>query len=240
MSHTLFLKIALPAIAIPALVVLVLPAGVMYTYVDVVEPLSLLIGSLLGLYVSFLYRKQLRAAFIFLSAFLFIYMLAIILLLSYSPILIPYLELHLGSGEVFRLVLGVQFINYAMLLFFCINLLRVVNVTQLNRNGWTIFGIATIFCIFLAIYPVLDLIKDVSNLGLPGIFTIMIRILDAALIIVLVPVLWLYVQYLKSQQKQSLTFTVIIFGIVCATIFDYFFELIIKLFPRLLPEGSRL
>jgi len=240
MTHTLFLKIALPAIAIPALVVLFLPAGVMYTYVDVIEPLFLLVGSFLALYVSFTYRKQLKAAFIFLSIFLLLYALAIVLLLSYSPILVPYLQLHLGSGEVFRLVLGVQFINYAMLLFFCINLLRVVNVTQLNRNGWIIFGIATIFCIFLAIYPVLDLIKDVSNLGLPGIFTIMIRILDAALIIVLVPVLWLYVQYLKSRQRQSLTFTVVIFGIVFFTLFDYLFESILKVFPRLLAEGSPL
>jgi len=240
MTHTLFLKIALPAITIPALVVLVLPAGVMYTYVDVIEPLFLLVGSFLALYVSFLYRKQLRAAFIFLSAFLFIYMLAIILLLSYSPILVPYLQLHLGEIETHRLVNGVMFINYAMVFLFCINLLRVVNVTQLNRNGWTIFGIATIFCIFLAIYPVLDLIKDVSNLGLPGIFTIMIRILDAVLIIVLVPVLWLYVQYLKSRQKQSLTFTVIIFGIVFFTLLDYLFESILKVFPRLLAEGSPL
>jgi hypothetical protein len=67
MSHTLFLKIALPAVAIPALVVLFLPAGIMTIYVDVIEPLSLLIGSFLALYVSFIYRKQLKAAFIFLS-----------------------------------------------------------------------------------------------------------------------------------------------------------------------------
>ena len=60
------------------------------------------------------------------------------------------------------------------------------------------------------------------------------------MIIVLMPVLWLYVQYLKSQQRQSLTFTVIIFGIVCATIFDYLFQLITKVFPRLLTEGSLL
>ncbi len=63
---------------------------------------------------------------------------------------------------------------------------------------------------------------------------------DAGLIIVLMPVLWLYVQYLKSQQRQSLTFTVIIFGIVCSTVFDYLFDLILKVFPRLLAEGSHL
>ena len=42
MNHTRFLKIALPVIAIPALVILILPAGVWPIYVDVVEPLSLL------------------------------------------------------------------------------------------------------------------------------------------------------------------------------------------------------
>ena len=86
MTHTLFLKITLPAIAIPALIVLFLPAGVMFTYIDVVESLSLLVGSFLALYVSFSYRKELRVAFIFLSVFLLIYSLAIVLFLSFSPL----------------------------------------------------------------------------------------------------------------------------------------------------------
>ena len=240
MRHTLFLKIALPAIAIPALVVLFLPAGVWPTYVDVVEPISLLVGSFLALYVSFIYRKELKAAFIFLSVFLLIYALAIVLLLSFSPILLPYLEPRLGVDETLRLVQSIQFINYAMLFFFCINLLKVIDVRELNRNGWIIFALTVVFCIFVAIYPQLELIKDISNLGLSGIFFITIRILDAALIIVLMPVLWLYVQFLKSQQRQSLTFTIVIFGIVCATVFDYLFQLIIKIFPRLLAVGSPL
>ncbi len=240
MSHTLFLKIALPLIAVPALIVFFLPARVWPIYVDVVEPLSLLIASFLALYVYFIYRKQLKAAFIFLSVFLLIYALAIVLFLSFSPILLPYLEPYLGGAEILRLVQAVQFINYAMLFLFCINLLRAIDVTQLNRNGWILFALTSIFCIFVAIYPELESIKNISSFGLSGILIIIIRVFDAALIIILMPVLWLYVQYLKSQQRQSLTFTVIIFGIVCSTIFDYLFELIIKIFPRLLPEGSLL
>ncbi|MFC1966506.1 hypothetical protein ACFLWI_06140, partial [Chloroflexota bacterium] len=111
---------------------------------------------------------------------------------------------------------------------------------QLNRNGWILFSLTIVFCVFVAIYPVLDLIKDISGLSLPVISHITIRIFDAALIIILVPVLWLYVQYLKSRQTQSLTFTVVILGIVCATIFDYLFQLITTIFPRLLAEGSPL
>ncbi len=316
MSHTLFLKIALSLIAIPALITLFLPARIMSTYVDVVEPLSLLIGAFLALYVSFSYRKQLKAAFIFLSVFLLIYALAIVLFLSFSPILLPYLEPYLEDAEILSLVQSVQFINYAMLFFFCINLLKVVDITRLNRNGWILFGVTVLLCgflaiypvsslirdiwmralpvivyiarqllnaaviiilipvlwlyvqhlksrqrqpltltviifgavlgltilfsLFLAIYPVLSPIRDVWSQTLPTISYITIRLLDAALIIVLVPVLWLYVQYLESQQRQSLTFTVIIFGIVFFTLFDYLFQSIIELFPRLLTEGSPL
>jgi len=240
MSHSRFLKIALPVIAIPALIVLILPSGIWTTYVNMVEPLALLAGSFLALWVSFSYRKQLKTAFIFLSAFLLIYALAIVLFLSYSPLLLPYLKTYLKEDDILSLVQLIQFINYAMLFFFCINILRVIDVTRLNRKGWIIFTLTAIFSIFLAIFPALDLIKDVSSLGFPEISYIAIRILDAALIIVLAPVLWLYVQYLKSQQRQSLTFTVVIFGIIFSTLFDYLFGLVTRLFPHLLTEGSPL
>ena len=127
-----------------------------------------------------------------------------------------------------------------MLFLFCINLLKVIDVRQLNRNGWIFFTLTSIFCLFVAIYPELDLIRVIPSLGLPYILNFIIRVVDAALIIILMPALWLYLQYLKSQHRQSLTFTVIIFGIVCSTIFDFLFESIIKTFPRLLPEGSLL
>lgn len=238
MTHIRFLKIALPAIAIPALVVLVLPEKVMEVYVDVLEPVALLIGSFLALWVSYIYRKQMKAAFIFLSIFLLVYAVAIILLLAYNPILVPLLETRLGTGDIHSLVIAVQFINYAILLFFCYNLLKAVNVAQLSKGGWISFVVTVVFCLLLALYPVKDLLADVSSLALTEIFTIIIRVLDALLIITLMPVIWLYIQYLRSQQQQSLTFTVIISGIVCATVFDYMFQFITTLLPDLLPENS--
>ena len=240
MTHRLFLRIALPLLAIPALVVIFLPDEVWPTFVDVIEPLSLLIGSFLAMYVSLSYRKQLKAAFIFLSVFLLIYALAIVLLLSYSPLLLPYLETKLENTEIFRIVLSIQIINYAMLFLFCINLLKVIDIRQLNRIGWILFTLTIIFSIFLAVFPVVDLFKEISRLGLSAIFQITIRIFDAALIIILVPVLWLYIQYVKSHQRQSLTFTVVILGIVFFTLFDYLFQSIMKLFPWLLAENSSL
>ena len=314
MNHVRFLKIALTVIAMPALLVLILPARVWPTYVDTVEPLSLLVGSFLALWVSFSYRKELKAAFIFLSVFLLIYALAIVLFLSFSPLLLPYLESRLDDADILSLVQAIQFINYAVLFFFCINILRVVDITKLNRKGWILFGLTVPFCCFLAIYPVMSMIAGIWNRALPvityittqfingsviivlvpvlwlyvqhlksrgrqtltvtviifgialaviilfwvlmilypmlppiqliwsqslpAISHISIRLFDAALIIVLMPVLWLYVQYLKSQQRQSLTFTIVISGVVFFTLFDYLFQVVLQLFPHLLPEGS--
>jgi hypothetical protein len=136
------------------------------------------------------------------------------------------------------MVTAAQFIIYAVLLFFCINLLRAVDVTKLNRGGWIIVALTSVLCLLLAIYPVFELVNSDSPIHMNDIFALLIRILDALLVIVLAPVLWLYIQYQKSRQKQSLTFTVIILGIVCATIFDYIFQLITTLFPAMLSEGS--
>ena len=74
------------------------------------------------------------------------------------------------EAETSRLVMSVQFINYAILLFFCINLLKVIDIRQLNRNGWILFAVSCILCILVAIYPKLDMIKDISKLGLPNMF----------------------------------------------------------------------
>lgn len=324
MNHVRFLKVALPVIAIPALVGLLLPARIWPTYFDVVEPLSLLVGAFLALWVSFSYSKELRAAFIFLSVFLLIYAFAIVLFLSFYPILPPILESRLENPEILSLLQAVQFINYAMLFFFCINILRVVDVTRLDKRGWVLVGLTVPFCgvlaiypvapviagiwtraspvityvtthlingvttqlingagiivlvpvlwlyvqhlrsrhrqtltftvivsgtalgltilfwVFMIIYPVLSPIQVIWTQSLPAISNIGIRLLDAALIIVLVPVLWLYVQHLKSQQRQSLTFTVVISGVVFFTLFDYLFQVVLLLFPRLLPQGSHL
>ncbi len=240
MTHVRFLKIALPVIAVPALVILFLPERAMKVYVDVVGPLALVGCSFLAIWVSFNYRKQLKAAFVFLSVFLLIYALAIVLFLAFYPVLLPQLEARLEDPTIFSIVQSFQFVNYAMLLFFCINLLKVIDVTKLNRNGWITLGLTIIITLLVAIYPELDQYKNFTGLERSEIFILTMRLLDAALIIVLVPVIWMYVQHLKSRQRQSLTFTVIIFGIVWATLFDYLFQLVTTLFPRLLPEGSLL
>ena len=68
----------------------------------------------------------------------------------------------------------------------------------------------------------------------PGnVFFIMSRVLDAALVTLLVPAVWLYIQYLRTESRQSLTVTAIISGIAIGTLFDYLFESLVRLFPVL-------
>ena len=227
MTYTKFLKIFLPVAVIPALVVLLLPTDISDIYIKIVKPVFLLTGALLAFRVSRIYTKQLRATFTFLSAYLLILMIAITSL----PYLKPHIENYFATS-----VFIIQVINYTMLVLFCINLLKVVDIRQLNGKGWGIFGITLILCAFLALHP--PLIDRVWALTLPVVSYYMIRVLDAALITILIPVIWLYIQYLKTQQKQSLTFTVIIAGIVISTLFDYLFQSIVRIFPALLAEGS--
>jgi hypothetical protein len=235
MNAARFLKIALPVIAIPALVILFLPESLWRTYVDIVEPLALLAGSALAMWVSFSYRKQLKAAFVWLSMFLLIYAAAIVLFLSFSPLLVPYLEPRIGTERIIFMVQLIQYIDYAALFLFCFYVQRVTNILQLNGKGWLLFVFTVIYAGTSAIYPLIS--QGVSTIRFS---VITMRALDAILIIILVPVLWLYIQYLTTQRKQSFTFTLVIFGIVCSTIFDYLFQFITAIFPHLLPGGSSL
>ncbi len=215
MNYTRFLSIALPVVAIPSLVLLFLSPEISSTYVRVVEPIALLIGAILALQVSFLYRKQLRAAFIFLSAFMFIYMLAVIILPFIQPHVVDHFQIT---------VLSIQIFCYCMLITFCVLLLNVIDIRRLDTVGWIIFSVIFAISIFVVIYPVWSSIRDITHQDLPVILYLFTRVVDAGLVIVLMPVVWLYVQYLRTQNKQSLTFTVIIFGIVWSTIADYIFE----------------
>ncbi|MBN2240905.1 MAG: hypothetical protein JW712_14140 [Dehalococcoidales bacterium] len=210
----------------------------METYVDIVEPLSLLIGSFLALWVSFIYRKQLKASFTFLSIFLLVYAVSIILLLAYNPILQSVLEDHLDKANTVGVTFGIQLVNYVLLGLFCFYLLKSVSIRKLSRGGWILLTLTTIFCLLFAFYPEREIFKDLAAIQLSDALAIVVRVFDALLIIALTPVIWLYIQYLRSEQQQSLTFTVIISGIVCATVFDYLFQFILALSPALLSDNS--
>jgi hypothetical protein len=166
--------------------------------------------------------------------------MAIVLFLSYNPLLPPLLLDAIGQTRFIATVQFIQFVNYIMLFFFCLYILRVVDVTRLSRQGWRIFGLSAGACTFLALYPVVPVVNVIWRSPTPGGAFIAIRLLDALLIAILTPVLWLYIQHLKSKQRQSPAFTLIVAGIIFSTLLDYLVELLTGLFPHLIPPGSPL
>lgn len=219
-NHTKFLIITLPIALILAIIVLFLPENVSGVYVSIIEPLSLAVGGLLALRISFMYSKQLRLAFIYFAVFLFIYAAAIVFFTHTGDII---------SREIFtNLVVAVQAVDYLFLILFCICLLRVMEVGTLKKSAWIAIIATAVLCLFLALYP--PVADGIISTDITIITYLIIRIIDAALVVALIPVIWLYVSYLQSQQRQSLTFTVIISGIICATIFNYLHETIVRLF----------
>jgi hypothetical protein len=227
-NHTKFLTISLPIFLIFSLLVFILPENMAARYVDIFQTVVLLAGAWLAFKVSTKYLKDLRMVFKFLSLYLLIFAIALIVL--------SILETQSGSFFIW-LVLAMQFLVYIMLLISCIYIVKVVDVRRLNSTGWVIFTVTLVFCIFVAIFPP---IRSGTELSLQYVLNIVIRLLDAALIVAMVPIIWLYLQYLKARQQQSLTFTVIVTGIIFSTVFDYLFQTIITAVPQCLESGSTL
>ena len=227
MTHTKFLAIALPLAAIPALAVLFLSEGVLDTYIAVCKPTALLVGSILALLTTRLYQRQLHTAFLCFAAYMFLYMVAL-LVLNYD--LLP------ASDTYARITLfATQLLIYLMLVLFFVYLLKSIRIGQFIRTMWVLFGATLVFSLFVALYP--PIVEGYWTSALPNVFFIMSRVLDALLITFLVPAVWLYVQYLRAESRQSLTVTTMIAGIVIGTLFDYLFESLVRLLP-LLSEAS--
>jgi hypothetical protein len=229
MSHTKFLAIFLPIALLLPLAALFIPDSLQVTYTNTVEVIALFTGSLLAYMVAVSYRKYLKTAFVFLALYLLIFGLAIII--------IPLLERPLGDAFL-DFVLVVQVLNYAMLAVSSVFIVRTVDVKKLNVTGWLLVCATLLVCFFVALYPPLS--AGTQNISFQFIVKLAIRLVDAALVTALVPVIWMYVQYLKTQQQQSLTFTVIVAGIVLSTIFDFIFESLTTAFPTLFSPDSSL
>jgi len=229
MTHGKFLAIALSLAVIPALAVMFLPEGILNTYIDVCKPVTLFVGSVFALLATRLYRRQLRTAFVCFAAYMFLFMVAL-LVMNYD--LLP------ASDTYARITLfATQLLIYVMLVLFFLFLLRSIHIRQVDGAAWAFAGATLVLSLFVALYP--PIVEGYWVAALPNVFFIMSRVLDALLVTFLVPAVWLYIQYLRSQSRQSLTVTAIIAGITIGTLFDYLFESIVRLFP-VLSETSML
>ncbi|MDO9096507.1 MAG: hypothetical protein Q7U60_00075, partial [Candidatus Methanoperedens sp.] len=58
---------------------------------------------------------------------------------------------------------------------------------------------------------------------------IIFRIIDNAVVLMLLPILFLYRKQSKKENKESITFTIVLIGIIISTIGDYVYEILTEI-----------
>lgn len=196
---------------------LILPEMVASIYASIMIPLALLIGFILALRVASIYEKELKKSFLFLSLFLILYMLANILALW------EFLYSLLGQNAVF-LVFLLQVVVYAMLITSCVYILRVIDVKRMNRYGWISLGLMFPLCVYIVVHGAPSLVTASLVSLIVAISQLMVMVFDMTIILMLLPVLFLYLQYLRQTAQESITFTFIMGGLIFSLFSTYVFQ----------------
>ncbi len=199
---------------------LILPDTVASIYVAVMHPLALFGGFVFALRVASIYRKQLKKSFLFLALFLVFYMLANIFSLGEWKYLISLM----GTNTIY-LVLLLQIITYAMLITSCVYTLSVIDVKRMNRYGWISLGMMIPLCVFVVVYEIPWMIENISLSPMVTILRMVIRVIDMAVILMLMPVLFLYLQYLRQKHQESVTFSLTMGALIIALFSTYVLQL---------------
>ena len=209
--------LAIITAAIFSLLSFILPRTAASIYSLIMLPLILFVGFILGLQVASTYEKDLKKSFLFLSLFLIIYMLINI------DALWPPLYSVLGRSLIF-LVLFLQVVNYAMLIVSCIYTLRVMEARRMHKYGWVIFGMLFDICVYIVFYGIPAMMGGIPANPAVAVSSMMIRIFDMSIVLMLVPVLVLYLQNSRSKAQESVTFTLIMCGIIISLLSTYIIE----------------
>lgn len=190
-------------------------------YTSIMHPLILLIGFILALRVAQIYEKELKKSFLFLSFFLLLYMLSNILPLW------EYLYAVLGYNAVF-LVLVLQVVTYAMLITSGVYTVKVIQVRRMNRFGWVCIGLMLPLCVYIVVYEIPHIIS-LASVDLPlAIARMMVRVLDMAIVLMLLPVVLLYIQHLREKAQESISFTFVMGGLIFSMLSTYVIQLAMR------------
>lgn len=213
------LILAVIGAAILALLGIILPDNLAHLYISIMQPLTLFVGFILALQVSLSYARELKKSFIFLSLFLLLYVPINI------QILVQYMIGLMGSSLIY-VVLALQIVDYAMLLASCFYTVKVIDVKRMNRYGWTFLALLVPLCVYIIYRSFQVTISNFTGISAIEITDILIRVIDMMVILMLVPVLFLYLQYLKAKAQESVTFTFIMGGLILSLLSTYLFEFI--------------
>lgn len=209
----------MPATLAPAVFAVLIPSSAGGTYATFLQPGMLLVCSALSLWVALMYREALRSVFLFLAAFLLLYGLA-----SITPLVHKAAEL-LGSRFLTSLVVY-QVFTYAMLLLACLFILRVIGVSRLSRTGWLVMAVTLALAAVIVTRALPAFTTDVQVNRLAASLFLLIRVFDVMVLLMLVPVLWLYIQNARAKYQESASFSVVVLGIIASLILVYLYELL--------------
>lgn len=226
MNPRLFLKIALPAIFGVAVIALLLPRSLAGTYTINTMLISLIAAFLLSLKVAFSYERELKKVFLYLAFF--------ILFLFFANLRQFWDVLYGVFGTQPYISLIIAGIAYVLLIRACINILKITDFTRIHKKEW-----AAVFLMFaLGNFIVLYFILNYQFKFTVDVVTkILFRILDNAIVIMLLPVLFLYRKQSTEENKESITFSIILIGIIISTIGDYVYEILSKISYQELSSG---
>lgn len=111
-----------------------------------------------------------------------------------------------------------------MLITSCVYTLKVIEVKRINRYGWIFIGLLIPLCVYIVIRN-LPSLSAISANPKDEILRMLITVFDMAIVLMLVPVVLLYLQHLRAKAQESVTFTIIMAGLILSIISTYIFKL---------------
>lgn len=218
MNPRFFLKIAFPVILMLALITLLVPKGIARIYTVDIMLFALFTAFLLSLKVAFSYERELRKVFLYLAPF--------ILLLFLVNIEQFWNILYSIFGRLPFISLIIAGIAYIFLIMSCINILKITDFKEIQKKEWfamlLMFTLGTLIIFYYLLNYRLEFNAD-------GLTKILFRIVDNAIVLMLLPVLFLYRKRSKMEKRESITFTIVLIGIIISTIGDYVYEILTKI-----------
>ena len=213
------MAIALPLATVAAMLAQLLPGGAGARYVQVMHPVALMAGGLLAFWVATYYRGRMRDAFLLIGGFLVLYsLLAIEWLVNGAA--------GLFGANFLRALLVYQIVLYAQLLTASVLVVHMMDVRRLSTAGWTV-AVAGLVLGFLFVANALPAVRELLAVSPEaGALYLMIRIYDALVMAMMLPVIWLYVQNAQARYQENASFTLVLAGIVSSLVLVYVYELI--------------
>ena len=213
------MAIAVPVATAAALLAQLLPGGAGARYAQVMHPVALIAGGLLAFWVATYYRGRMRDAFLLIGGFLVLYsLLAIEWIVSGAA--------DLFGANFLRALLVYQIVLYSQLLTASVLVVRMMDVRRLTTAGWTVAATGLVLGVLFVANALPAVRELLAASAEAGALYLMIRIYDALVMTMMLPVVWLYVQNAQARYQENATFTLVLAGIISSLVLVYVYELV--------------